>query len=156
MQLWQYCLLVTASDLAVTNKRYCQSCILLVLYLIQTSDARKLKLKICRETLHVSGIFCAHHQELSTVHSEIGTFHAGYVTASQQSQVGTEFQPDPARKRSNSLHETYQLPSLQQITHDDGHRRCPKPLEFCDKINFGYLVHLVGCFIRSLSRCTVT
>ena len=24
MQLWQYCLLVTASDLAVTNKQYCQ------------------------------------------------------------------------------------------------------------------------------------
>jgi len=37
MQLWQYCLLVTArslSDLAVTNKQYCQSCILLVLYII--------------------------------------------------------------------------------------------------------------------------
>ena len=32
--------------------------------------------------IHVSGIFCAHHQELSTVHSAIGTFHVGYVTAS--------------------------------------------------------------------------
>ena len=29
-----------------------------------------------------SGIFCAHHQELSTVHLAIGTFHVGYVTAS--------------------------------------------------------------------------
>ena len=35
--------------------------------------------KICHKTLHVSGIFCAYHQELSTVHSAIGTFHAGYV-----------------------------------------------------------------------------
>ena len=34
------------SDLAVTNKQYCQSCILLVLYIIQTYDARKLKHKI--------------------------------------------------------------------------------------------------------------
>jgi len=25
-----------------------------------------------------------------------------------------------------------------------------------DKINVGYLMHLVGCFIQSLSRCTVT
>jgi hypothetical protein len=39
--------------------------------------------------LHVSGILCAHHQELSTVHSAIGTiyaaigtFRAGYVTTS--------------------------------------------------------------------------
>jgi len=28
------------------------------------------------------GIFCAHHQELSNVRTAIGTFHAGYVTAS--------------------------------------------------------------------------
>jgi len=41
------------------------------------------------KTVHVSGIFCAHHQELSTVHTAIGTFHASYVTAPQQSQVGT-------------------------------------------------------------------
>jgi hypothetical protein len=33
-------------------------------------------------TLQVSGIFCAHHQELSTVHTATGMFHAGYVTAS--------------------------------------------------------------------------
>jgi hypothetical protein len=31
-----------------------------------------------------------------------------------------------ARKRSHNLHETYQLPCVQQITPDDGHRRCPK------------------------------
>jgi len=37
---------------------------------------------LCHKTLHVSDIFRAHHQELSTVHSAIGTFHAGYVTAS--------------------------------------------------------------------------
>jgi hypothetical protein len=29
----------------------------------------------------VSGIFSAHHQELSAVHMAIGTFHAGYVAA---------------------------------------------------------------------------
>ena len=29
-----------------------------------------------------SGIFCAHHQELSTVRTAIGTFRAGYVTPS--------------------------------------------------------------------------
>ena len=34
------------SDLAVTNKQYCQRCILLVHYIIQTYDARKLKHKI--------------------------------------------------------------------------------------------------------------
>jgi len=36
----------------------------------------------CHKTPNVSGIFCAHHQELSTVRTAIGTFHAGYVTAS--------------------------------------------------------------------------
>ena len=60
-----------------------------------------------------------------------------------------QFQPDSARKRSHNLHETYQLPCVQQITPDDGQRRCPKHVEFYDKINFGYLMRLVGCFIRS-------
>ena len=39
------------------------------------------KMLFCHETVHVSGIFCAHHQELSAVHVAIGMFHAGYVVA---------------------------------------------------------------------------
>jgi hypothetical protein len=34
------------------------------------------KILFCHETLHVSGIYCAHHQELSAVHVPIGMFHA--------------------------------------------------------------------------------
>jgi hypothetical protein len=48
------------------------------------------KILFCHKTLYVSGIFCAHHQEVSTVNTEIGMFHAGYVTATKQSQVRTE------------------------------------------------------------------
>ena len=39
------------------------------------------KILFCHGTLHVSGIFCAHHQELSAVHVAIGMFHAAYVAA---------------------------------------------------------------------------
>ena len=39
------------------------------------------KISFCYETLRVSAIFCAHHQELSAVHAAIGMFHAGYVAA---------------------------------------------------------------------------
>ena len=49
------------------------------------------KILFCRKIVHVSGIFCAHHQELSTVHLAIGMLHAGYATACKQSQVGTHF-----------------------------------------------------------------
>jgi hypothetical protein len=62
-------------------------------------------------------------------------------------------EPDPRRKQPHNLHETYRSPSVQLITPDDGHRRCPKHVEFRDKINFGYLMHLVGYFIRSFSKC---
>jgi hypothetical protein len=41
------------------------------------------------------------------------------------------------------------LPSVQLITPDDGHRRCPKHVEFRDKINFGYFMHLVGYFYEA-------
>jgi hypothetical protein len=61
--------------------------------------------------------------------------------------VSCRLEPDPPRKRPHKLHETYQLPRVQLITPDDGHRRCPKHVEFRDKINFGYLMHLVGHFI---------
>ena len=39
------------------------------------------KLLFFHEALHVSDIFCAHHQDLSAVHVAIGMFHAGYVAA---------------------------------------------------------------------------
>ena len=37
------------------------------------------KILFCHETLHVSGSFYAHHQELSAVNVATGMFHAGYV-----------------------------------------------------------------------------
>ena len=49
------------------------------------------------------------------------------------------FQPDSPRQRPRNLHETYQLPPVQLITPDDGHRRCPKHVEFRDKIKFWIL-----------------
>ena len=42
---------------------------------------RVYKILFCHKTLHVSGIFFAHHQELSAIHVAIGVFHAGYVAA---------------------------------------------------------------------------
>jgi hypothetical protein len=39
------------------------------------------KILFCHETLHVSGILCAHHQELSAVRVAFRIFHAGYVAA---------------------------------------------------------------------------
>jgi hypothetical protein len=39
------------------------------------------KILFCHETLHVSGVYCAHHRELSAVHVAIGMFHAGYVAS---------------------------------------------------------------------------
>jgi hypothetical protein len=44
------------------------------------------------------------------------------------------FQLDSPRQRPHNLHETYQLPRVQLITPDDGRRRCPKNVEFRDKI----------------------
>jgi hypothetical protein len=41
------------------------------------------KILFCHETLHVSGIFYVHHQELSAVHVAIGMSHAGYVAAAK-------------------------------------------------------------------------
>jgi hypothetical protein len=45
-------------------------------------DASISKIYFCHKALHVSGIFYAHHQGLSTVHTAMNTLHAGYGTAS--------------------------------------------------------------------------
>ena len=62
------------------------------------------------------------------------------------------FQPDSARKRSHNLHEAYKLPCVQWITPDDGHRRCPKHVEFYDKNTFWILMHLVGYFYEKCKQ----
>ena len=52
---------------------------------------------------------------------------------------------EPDSPRPHNLHETGQLPRVQLITPDDGHRRCPKHVEFRDKIKIlDTLMHLVG------------
>jgi len=60
-----------------------------------------------------------------------------------------EFQPDSARKRSHSLHEAYQLPCVQWIAPDDGHRRRPKHVGFYDKNTVWILMHLVDYFYEA-------
>ena len=42
------------------------------------TDALIIPILFCYKTLHVSGIFSAHHQEFSTVHSALVKFHAGF------------------------------------------------------------------------------
>jgi len=57
--------------------------------------------------LHVSGIFCAHYQELSPVHSAL--VRCMQVWWPLPSRVRMEqFHPDSARKRSSNLYEAYQ------------------------------------------------
>ena len=59
------------------------------LRIINQLDASNIQNLFYHETLHVSGIFCAHRQELPAVHLATGMFHAGYVAASWESHVGT-------------------------------------------------------------------
>ena len=64
------------------------------------------------------------------------------------------FQPDSPRQRPHNLHETYQLPRVQQlITRDDGRRRCPKHVEFSDKIKFWIFDTSCWSFILRSSDC---
>jgi hypothetical protein len=51
----------------------------------------------------------------------------------------------------SNLHETHQLPRVQLTTPDDGHRRCPKHVEFRDKIKFWILDASCWLFIRRTS-----
>ena len=60
------------------------------------------------------------------------------------SRIRTEFRPDPALKP------VWLIPLLcvQWKTADDGHRNCPKHVEFYSKNKFEKVLHLVGFIIR--------
>jgi len=49
-------------------------CIVIDLFLNNQPDALIIQILFCYKTLHVSGIFCAHHQEFSTVHAALVSF----------------------------------------------------------------------------------
>jgi hypothetical protein len=83
--------------------------------------------------------------------------HLGHkLTGPKEEEEEEEEEETSPRQRPHNLHETYQSPRVQLITPDDGHRRCPKHVEFRDKIKFWVLDASFWLFVRSLSRCTVT
>jgi hypothetical protein len=49
-------------------------CIVIDFLLNNQPDAPIIQILYCYKTLHVSGIFSAHHQEFSTVHSALVSF----------------------------------------------------------------------------------
>ena len=54
----------------------------------------------------------------------------------------------PLASRQHNLYDIYLLLCVQCWTPDDGHRNCPKHVEFHPKNKFERLVHLVGFIIR--------
>ena len=59
-------------------------CIVIDFFLNNQPDALIIPILFCCKTLHVSGIFSAHHQEFSIVSSEMVSFKQVSKTASKQ------------------------------------------------------------------------
>jgi len=55
---------------------------------------------------------------------------------------------EPARKLSENLYDTHHCWVYGKKTPHDGHRNCPKHVEFYSKNKFEKSVHLVGFIIR--------
>jgi hypothetical protein len=78
------------------------------------------------ETLHVSDSSSVHHQEF--IHCKLGTgvCHAGVPSWSCSKAV-----------YKTAWYTSISVPNVRWKTPDDGQRKCPKYLEFLDKINLG-------------------
>jgi len=68
------------------------------------------------------------------------------------SAKANHFRPEPARKLSVNLHDTYHCCVYSEKLFDDGQRNCPKYVKFYFKYEFEKFVHLVGFIIRKLSE----
>jgi len=90
------------------------------------------------KTPHVSDRSSVDLQEFFTVHTAIAMLYrfAGSIRT---------FRPDTARKLSENI---YHCCVYSEKTPDDGHRNCPKHVEFYSKNKFEKLVHLVGFILR--------
>jgi hypothetical protein len=66
--------LVLGGKEIVTNFTFMLPCIGIDFFLINQQDALIIHILFCFKTLHVSGIFSAHHQEFSTVKSALVSF----------------------------------------------------------------------------------
>jgi len=113
------------------------------------------------KTLHVSGILSAHHQEFSAVHSALVSF-MRFFDDRFQAESGWNALIKLYMFRASSLpiirsfllyckfhagfwwplpsgHQkpawNLPVPNVQQKTPDDGQRRCPKHVEFYNRIN---------------------
>jgi hypothetical protein len=64
-------------------------CIIIGFCLNNQPDALIIQIYSVMKLLNVLGIFSAHHQEFSTVHSELVSFMQVLMTASKQSHDGT-------------------------------------------------------------------
>jgi len=56
------------------NFTFMLPCIVIDLFSNNKQDALIIPILFCYKTLHISGIFSAHHQEFSTVHSALVSF----------------------------------------------------------------------------------
>jgi len=53
-------------------------CVIIDFFLNNQPDPPIIPILFCYKTLHVSGIFFAHHQDFSTIYSALVNFHAGF------------------------------------------------------------------------------
>ena len=100
-------------------------------FLDNQPDALIIPILFCYKTLHVSGIFSAHHQEFSTVHSALisimQVFYDRFEAESGRNSVPWAEKMMMMMGREDD----------DDDDDDDGQRRCPKHVEFYNRIKLG-------------------
>ena len=111
-------------------------CIVIDLFWNKEPDALIIPVLFCYKSVHVSGIFCAHHQEFFTVHSPLVSFMQVYDDLFQaESGWNCSFIPTLLGNGQKKPARNLPVPNVQYKTADDGQRRWPKHLEFYNRIN---------------------
>jgi hypothetical protein len=103
------------------------------------------------ETLHISGSYSVHHQEFFTVHTAI-VYVIQVLSYSFRAGSGWNWVPSwSCSKAVSKLVWHIPLLCVQWKTPDDGHRNCPKYVQFHSKNKFEKTEHLVGFIIGNIS-----
>jgi len=83
------------------NFTFMLPCIIIDFFLNNQPDALIIQILFSCKTLHISGIFSAHHQDFSTIHLALVSFMQVSDDRFQAESGWNEFHPDSAWKRSS-------------------------------------------------------
>jgi len=125
-------------------------------FLIKQTRRTISQILFCQKTLHVSGIFFAHHQDFYTVHSTLVYFLQFWWQLPSRVRMELRSILTLLGSGHQKLALNLPVPNVQWKTPDDWQRRCPKHVEFYNRIFHPDPAWKLSTKLQEIYQCRIT